>query len=65
MDLKQRVYILPSEKQKLFFEQAAKFFSNRELKDIITLIQSGNNLFESHVKSGVFEKYAVDLNKLI
>jgi len=47
-----------------YFRQAARFFSNRELAEIIQYIRSGNSLYQAHLKSGVLQRYEVDLVNL-
>ena len=64
MDLKDWIRTQPLEKQERFFMKAARFFSNRELSDIIRYVNSGSSLYSAHLKSGVLARYAVDLNNL-
>ena len=52
------------EQQEAFFRQAARFFSNRELAAIVENIQKGYSLFDAHLRAGVLDRYAVDLNEL-
>ncbi|HAK46263.1 MAG TPA: hypothetical protein DCO79_10160 [Spirochaeta sp.] len=63
-DLKTWIYSLAPERQELFFRQAARFFSNRELAAIIDNIQNGCSLFQAHLRVGVLDRYRVDLKNL-
>lgn len=64
MNLKTWAAGLSQEKQEEFFKQAAHFLSNRELSDIISNIQSGLSLYQAHIKTGVFDRYIVDLENI-
>ena len=64
MDLKEWIRTQPRQEQERFFRKAARFFSNRELLDIITMVNSGSSLYAAHLKTGVLDRYSVDLNNL-
>ena len=64
MELKEWIKKQSPEKQEQFFMKAARFFSSRELTDIIKLVNSGYSLYSAHLKSGVLDRYTVDLNNL-
>lgn len=55
---------LPLRDQEIYFRQAARFFSNRELTEIIGYLRNNLSLFRAHEKAGVFGRYAVDLEHL-
>ena len=50
--------------QQDFFKQASVFFSNRELGSIIAELKSGANLYDAHRRTGVLDRYAVDLERI-
>ncbi|MDC7126891.1 MAG: hypothetical protein PQJ46_15070 [Spirochaetales bacterium] len=64
MDLKTWLKTLSVYEQELFFKKAARFFSSRELADIITLVNQGNTLYTAHIRTGVLDRYTVDLENL-
>jgi hypothetical protein len=55
---------LSEKDQDKFFRLSARFFSNKELSDIIKYITSGYSLFHAHLKAGVLYRYTVDLENL-
>lgn len=64
MDLKEWLKTLSLEEQDSFFRQAARFFTNSELADIINGVRTGRSLYSAHLRAGVLDRYFVDLNNV-
>jgi len=55
---------LSNKQQGHFFHDAAKYFSSRELSEIIKSIQKGVPLYTAHKRSGVLGRHIVELTHL-
>ncbi|MBI9101540.1 MAG: hypothetical protein JEY99_03920 [Spirochaetales bacterium] len=55
---------LSIKQQGLFFYNAAKYFSSRELSEIVKSIQNGITIYTAHKKAGVIGRHIVELTHL-